>query len=159
MTPIANGTGDFIITGACLFLKWPILIVKPTYVEKPGRKMETKIHEFKCTTEDLNLDLSKCSIFMVYNGYNYYAPCLPPMIKEMYYKKGHTEAHLTQVINRFQDIQQLLPTSDARATMDRALLRIRAASSLLNATEVTSGAGDVTARKRSASTTSPDRNP
>ena len=73
--------------------------------------METKIHEFKCTTEDLNLDPSKCSIFMVYNGYNYYAPCLPPMIKEMYYKKGHTKAHLTQVINRFQDIQQLLPTS------------------------------------------------
>ena len=65
----------------------------------------------------------------------------------MYYKKGHTEAHLTQVINRFKDIQQLLPTSDARATMDRALLHIRAASSLLNATEVTSGAGDVTARK------------
>ena len=109
--------------------------------------METKIHEFKCTTEDLNLNQSKCSIFMVYNGYNYYAPCLPPMIKEMYYKKGHTEAHLTQVINRFQDIQQLLPTSDARATMDRALLHIRAASSLLNVTEVTSGAGDVTAGK------------
>ena len=112
-TPIANRTGDFIITGARLFLKRPILIVKPTYVEKPGGKMETKIHEFKCTREDLNLDPSKCSIFMVYNGYNYYAPCLPPMIKEMYYKKGHTEAHLTQVINRFQDIQQLLPTSDA----------------------------------------------
>ena len=147
MTPIANGTGDFIITGARLFLKRPILTVKPTYVEKPGRQMETKIHEFKCTTEDLNLNPSKCSIFMVYNGYNYYAPCLPPMIKEMYYKKGHTEAHLTQVINRFQDIQQLLPTSDARATIDRALLHIRAASSLLNATEVTSGAGDVTAGK------------
>ena len=141
------GTGDFIIVGACLFLKWPILIVKPTYVEKPGRKMDTKIHEFKCTTEDLNLDPSKCSIFMVYNGYNYYAPCLPPIIKEMYYKKGHTEAHLTQVINRFQDIQQLLPMSDARATMDCALLHIHAASSLLNATEVTSGAGDVTAGK------------
>ena len=62
-------------------------------------------------------------------------------------QKGHTEAHLTQVINRFQDIQQLLPTSDARATMDRALLHICAASSLLNATEVTSGAGDVTAGK------------
>ena len=43
-TPIANGTGDFIITGARLFLKWPILIVKPTYVEKPGGKLETKIH-------------------------------------------------------------------------------------------------------------------
>ena len=68
VTPIANGTGDFIIAGARLFLKWPILIVKPTYVEKPGRKMETKIHEFKCTTEDLNLNPSKCSIFMVYNG-------------------------------------------------------------------------------------------
>ena len=147
VTPIANGTGDFIIAGARLFLKQPILIVKPTYVEKPGRKMDTKIHEFKCTTEDLNLDPSKCSIFMVYNGYNYYAPCLPPMIKEMYYKKGHTEAHLTQVINRFQNIQQLLPTSDAQATMDRALLHIHAASSLLNATEVTSGSGDVTAGK------------
>ena len=146
-TPIANGTGDFIIAGAHLFPKRPILIVKPTYVEKPGGKMETKIHEFKSTREDLNLNPSKCSIFMVYNGYNYYAPCLPPMIKEMYYKKGHTEAHLTQVINRFQDIQQLLPTSDVRATMDRALLHIHAASSLLNATEVTSGAGDVTAGK------------
>ena len=65
VTPIANGTGDFIITGARLFLKRPILIFKPTYVEKPGRKMDTKIHEFKCTTEDLNLDPSKCSIFMV----------------------------------------------------------------------------------------------
>ena len=31
--------------------------------------------------------------------------------------------------------------------MDHALLHIRAASSLLNATEVTSGAGDVTAGK------------
>ena len=60
VTPIANGTGDFIIVGARLFLKRPILIVKPTYVEKPGRKMETKIHEFKCMTEDLNLDPSKC---------------------------------------------------------------------------------------------------
>ena len=88
---LLDGTGDFIIAGARLFLKRPILIVKPTYVEKPGGKMETKIHEFKCTREDLNLDPSKCSIFMVYNGYNYYAPCLPPMIKEMYYKKGHTE--------------------------------------------------------------------
>ena len=146
-TPIANRTGDFIIVGAHLFLKRPIVIVKPTYVEKLGGKMETKIHAFKCTREDLSLDPSKCSIFMVYNGYNYYAPCLPAMIKEMYYKKGHTEAHLTQVINRFQDIQQLLPTSDARATMDRALLHIHAASSLLNATEVTSGAGDVTAGK------------
>ena len=143
-----NGTGDFIIVGPRLFLKWPILIVKPTYVEKLGRKLETKIHEFKCTREDLNLDPSKCSMFMVYNGYNYYAPCLPPMIKEMYYKKGHTEAHLTQVINRFQDIQQLLPTSDARATMDRALLHIHAASSLLNATEVTSGAGMLLLEKK-----------
>ena len=33
-TPIADGTGDFIIAGACLFLQLPILIVKPTYVEK-----------------------------------------------------------------------------------------------------------------------------
>ena len=41
VTPIANGTGDFIIAGACLFLKQLILIVKPTYVEKPGRKMDT----------------------------------------------------------------------------------------------------------------------
>ena len=62
-------------------------------------------------------------------------------------QKGHNDAHLTQVINRFQDIEQLLPTSDARATMDHTLLHIRAASSLLNATEVTSGAGDVTAGK------------
>ena len=31
---LPNGTGDFIIAGARLFLKWPILIVKPTYVEK-----------------------------------------------------------------------------------------------------------------------------
>ena len=62
-------------------------------------------------------------------------------------QKGHTEAHLTEVITRFQDIQQLLPPSDARVTMDRALLHIWAASSLLNATEVTSGAGDVTAGK------------
>ena len=147
VTLIANRTGDFIITGARLFLKRPILIVKPTYVEKPGRKMDTKIHEFKYMTEDLNLDPSKCLIFMVYNGYNYYAPCLPPMIKEMYYKKVHKEAHLPQVINRFQDIQQLLPMSDARATMDHALLHIHATSSLLNATEVTSGARNVTAGK------------
>ena len=146
-TSIAHGTGDFIITGACLFLKQPILIVKPTYVDKPGRKVDTKIHEFKCTTEDLNLDPTKCSIFMVYNGYNYYAPCLPPMINEIYNRKGHTQVHLGQVITKFQDIQQLLPTSDARATMDRALLHIRAASNLLSATEMTSGAGDVTAGK------------
>ena len=37
-TPIADRTGDFIIAGACLFLKRPILIVKPTYVKKPGGK-------------------------------------------------------------------------------------------------------------------------
>ena len=36
VTPIANGTGDFIIVGARLILKRLILIVKPTYVEKPG---------------------------------------------------------------------------------------------------------------------------
>ena len=31
-TPIADGTGNFIIVGACLFLNLLILIVKPTYV-------------------------------------------------------------------------------------------------------------------------------
>ena len=51
------------------------------------------------------------------------------------------------MITKFQDIQQLLPTSDAQATIDCALLHIHAASNLLNATEVTSGAGDVTAGK------------
>ena len=84
---------------------------------------------------------------MVYNGYNYYAPCLPPMLKEMHYRKGHTEGHLSQVITKFQDIQQLLPTSDARATIDRALLHIYTASNLLSTTKMTSGAGDVNAGK------------
>ena len=88
-TPIADGTGDFIIAGACLFLKLPIHIVKPIYVAKQCNKMETKIHEFKCTKEDKNLDPSKCSIFMVYNGINYYAPCLPPVLRELYYKRSN----------------------------------------------------------------------
>ena len=141
-TPIADGTGDFIIAGAHLFLQLPIIIVKIN-----RNKMETNVHEYKCTKEDKNLDRSKCAIFMVYNGINYYAPCLPPALRDLYYRKGHTEAHLTDVINKVQDIQQVLPTSDARATIDRALLHLHAASNLINATEVTSGAEDLTAGK------------
>ena len=147
VTPIANGTGDFIITGAHLFLKWPILIVKPTYVEKPGRKMDTKIHEFKCTTENLNLDPSKCSIFMVYNGYNYYAPCLPPMIKEITTKKVTQKHILRKLLIDFKIFSNFYQHLMHEQLWTIALLHICAASSLLNATEVTSGAEDVTARK------------
>ena len=42
VTPIANGTGDFIIKGAHLFLKRPILIVKPTYVKNLAEKWTLK---------------------------------------------------------------------------------------------------------------------
>ena len=146
-TPIADGTGNFIITGACLFLQLPIIIVKPTYVKISHNKVETNIHEYKCTKEDKNLDQSKCSIFMVYNGINYYAPCLPPALRDLYYRKGHTEAHITDVIAKVQDIQEVLPMSDVRATIDQALLHLRAASSLISTMEVTSGAGDVTVGK------------
>ena len=46
-----------------------------------------------------------------------------------------------------QEIQQVLPTSNVQATIDWAVLHLRAAASLINAMEITTGAGDVKAGK------------
>ena len=117
-TSIANGTGNFLIVGARLFLQLPILIVKPTYVGKLHNNVTTEIHEFKCTKEDKSIDQRKCAIILVYNGLNYYAAALPPALRELYYKKSNHEKQLSDMIMKYQEIQQMLPTSDARANMD-----------------------------------------
>ena len=67
-TPVADRTGDFIIVGARLFLRLPILIVKPMYVDKPCNNVTSEIHEFKCTKEDKSIDQSKYAIILVYNS-------------------------------------------------------------------------------------------
>ena len=96
------------------------------------------------------MDQSKCVIILVYNGLNYYAATLPPILRELYYKKSHQEPQLNNVIMKYQEIQLLLPTSNARANMDRALLHLCAADNLIKAAELTSGAGDITVGKEVA---------
>ena len=96
------------------------------------------------------MDQSKCVIILVYNGLNYYAATLPPILRELYYKKSHQEPQLNDVIMKYQEIQQLLLTSNARANMDRALLHLCAADNLIKAAELTSGAGDIMVSKEVA---------
>ena len=52
---------------------------------------------------------------------------------------------MCNLIIKYQDIQQILPTSNAQANMDRALLHLRAADNLIRAADLRSGAGDITA--------------
>ena len=42
-TPIAKGTGDFIIAGTCLFLKLPNIIIKLSFVKRKGKKVDTVV--------------------------------------------------------------------------------------------------------------------
>ena len=119
-------------------------------LKKGCNNVTSDIHEFKCTKDNKSIDQSKCAIILVYNGLNYYAGTLPPALRDLYYKKTNQEKPMSELIMKYQEIQQMLPTFNARANMDRALLHLHAADNLIKAAELTSGAGDITASKEVA---------
>ena len=84
-TVMPHGTGDFIIFTMRLFIKQPIVIIKPVLKMKWKRNDDEHftIEEVFIDDEDKNFDKSEIIICLIWNGLNYFAPAMERIICEL----------------------------------------------------------------------------
>ena len=145
-TVMPHGTGDFIIFATRLFIKQPIVIIKPVLKTKRKRNDDEHftIEKVFIDDEDKNLDKSEIIICLIWNGLNYFAPAMEHIICELSDNLNFTRSNQMDALERSVQLLAKLPPSGSKESLGKAILHMRAAKEFLCATQVTTGTTNVT---------------
>ena len=146
--PIPEALGDFVLAAISATTQIPIYVIKPIVertldvnnrpVTQYGAEVDFLFRKDKQRGKGANL------VIMVYNGLDYYAPTLPKEISKMTRNSCTAITHLSDAIGLVEDILEDLPSSLARDSLTKSLSYMRAGSTHLKCTSLTTGTADVT---------------
>ena len=137
--------GDFIIFACRLFIKQPIVIVKP-YIKPKKKRSDDDEYGFQkvyMNEEDANLSPDDFGIVMVFNGLNYYAPAMEKVICGLSDDLTSVHTHTVDALDRANELLAKLPPSGCRDSLSKAALHMRAAKDFLRGTHVTTGTTNI----------------
>ena len=126
---IPHGTGDFIIFATQLFIKQPIIIIKP-YIKTKKKKTDNDdygIEKVYLNDEDKNLSPDEFAIVMVFNGLNYYAPAMESIICDLSGDLTSVRTHTKDALDRANLLLSKIPQSSCKDSLSKAALHMRAA--------------------------------
>ena len=128
-----HAAGDFIIFACRLFIKQPIVIVKP-YIKPKKKRSDDDEYGFQkvyMNEEDANLSPEDFGIVMVFNGLNYYAPAMENVICELSDDLTSVRTHTVDALDRANELLAKLPQSGCKDSLSKAALHMRAAKDFL----------------------------
>ena len=145
-TVMPHGTGDFIIFATRLFIKQPIVIIKPVLKTKWKRNDDEHftIEKVFIDNEDKNLDKSEITICLIWNGLNYFAPAMERIICELSDDLNFTCSNQMDTLERSVQLLAKIPPSGSKDSLGKAILHMREAKEFLRSTQVTTGRTNVT---------------
>ena len=144
-TVMSHGTGDFIIFTRRLFIKQPIVIIRPVLKTKWKRNDDKHftIEKVFIDDEDKNLNKSEITICLIWNGLNYFAPAMERIICKLSDDLNFTCSNQIDTLERSVQLLAKLPPSGSKESLGKAILHMRAAKEILCSTQVTTGTTNV----------------
>ena len=142
---IPHGTGDFIIFTTRLFIKQPIVIVKP-YIKAKKKKTDDDdygIEKVYLNDKDKNLSPDEFTIVMVFNGLNYYAPAMETIICDLSGDLTSVRTHTADALDHTNLLLSKIPQSSCKDLLSKAALHMRAAQDFLHSTHITTGTTNI----------------